>query len=148
MVNDKFHTTLFEGWEIGGFGGGSTNHAWSGGAITVISQYLCGLYPLEPAWKTFRIEPTPVKFKEAAISIPTVSGTVKSSYSLKDGKFSMKVSVPSGTTAMLYLPTFVGSKSISVNGDKELSKYGADKFKHPTKRSLKLPAGEYSINVE
>ena len=148
MVNDKFHTTLFEGWEIGGFGGGSTNHAWSGGTITVISQYLCGLYPLEPAWKTFRIEPTPVKFKEAAISIPTVSGTVKSSYSLKDGKFSMKVSVPSGTTAMLYLPTFVGSKSISVNGDKELSKYGADKFKHPTKRSLKLPAGEYSINVE
>lgn len=46
MINDKEHTTLFEGWEIGGFRGGSTNHAWSGGAVTVISYYLCGLSPL------------------------------------------------------------------------------------------------------
>lgn len=36
MVDDPGSTTLFEGWGIGekGYGGGTTNHAWSGGALT------------------------------------------------------------------------------------------------------------------
>ena len=44
MVNHPDYTTLFEGWEIGSskYGGGTTNHAWSGGAITVIGAELCG----------------------------------------------------------------------------------------------------------
>ena len=35
-------TTLWEGWGIGskGFGGGSYNHAWSGGPLTILSQIL------------------------------------------------------------------------------------------------------------
>lgn len=38
MVNDSEHTTLYEGWGIGpnGFPGGTTNHAWSGGGLTIL----------------------------------------------------------------------------------------------------------------
>ena len=49
-------TTLWEGWGIGskGFGGGSYNHAWSGGPLTILSQYFAGISPLKPAFKEFR----------------------------------------------------------------------------------------------
>ena len=40
MLSYKDYTTLFEGWGIGqeGFGGGTINHAWSGGPLTLLSQ--------------------------------------------------------------------------------------------------------------
>ena len=36
MVDNKEYSTLFEGWDIGekGFGGGTVNHAWSGGGFS------------------------------------------------------------------------------------------------------------------
>lgn len=44
MMNYPEYTTLFEGWGIGpdGFGGGTINHAWSGGPLTLLSQKVCG----------------------------------------------------------------------------------------------------------
>ena len=148
MVDDPNHTTLYESWEIGGDGGGSTNHAWSGGALTVISQYLCGLYPLEPAWKTFKIEPTPASFKNASIAFQTVSGEVKSSFKVDGKKFYMEISVPKSTSAVLYLPTFTKGKQVKVNGSTDLTKFtNKTKFQNPKKQSLLLPAGEYKIEM-
>lgn len=74
MVDDPRYTTLFEGWEKDGFGGGSVNHAWSGGAITVISSELCGLRPLEPAWKKFAVEPQPANFQTGVAGLPNRFG--------------------------------------------------------------------------
>ena len=37
------HTTLWEDWRIGGSGGGTINHAWSGGPLTALSQYVAGI---------------------------------------------------------------------------------------------------------
>lgn len=53
MVNDPKRSTLYEGWSIGpgGFGGGTTNHAWSGGGLTIMSQYVCGIFPQNPVMK-------------------------------------------------------------------------------------------------
>ncbi len=48
MVNDEHFTTLWEGWKYNDdkFGGGTINHAWSGGALTILSQYVCGISPV------------------------------------------------------------------------------------------------------
>lgn len=104
MVSDPERTTLYEGWEIGSreFGGGTTNHAWSGGSITVIAQELCGIRPLKPGWALFEIAPQPVRFKTCSISVPTVKGVVSSSWSA-DGNF-WKVTVPKGTKAVIRNP--------------------------------------------
>ena len=56
--------------------------------------------------------------------------------------------VPSGTTAVVYMPEFTKGKKISVNGDSDLSKFAAKKFKHPSKATLSLPAGEYKITAQ
>ncbi|MDR1526692.1 MAG: glycoside hydrolase [Dysgonamonadaceae bacterium] len=132
MINHPEHTTLFEGWDIGNkdFGGGTTNHAWSGGALTVIGQYVCGIYPIEAGYKTFRIAPNPV-FHKASIAVPSVAGMIRSEFESSGKAFLLNISVPGNTTATVVLPP-MNYKKILVNG-KEY------------KNSLRFPAGNYRI---
>lgn len=149
MVNDDNYTTLFEDWRVGGAGGGSTNHAWSGGTLTVISQYLCGVEPLEPAYKVFKIEPDPASFKTASISIPTVAGTVRSEFENNPDGFVLKVTVPSKTQAVVYLPLSAAETAL-INGKKPAKSYVdvASEYRRDRKLCYQLPAGEYTIQVK
>lgn len=114
MIADTLHTTLYEGWEEGGYGGGSTNHAWSGGMLTVISENICGVRPVTAGWKEFEICPNPL-IKECDITIPSVSGKISSSFKDNDDAFILNVTVPEGTTAHITLPEQPYS-SIKMNG--------------------------------
>ncbi len=145
MVNDSIQTTLFEGWDIGNsaFGGGTTNHAWSGGPLTVIAQYLCGISPVEPGYKTFAINPQPASFKKASISVPTVAGNISSDWKYINDKLMWRISIPRSTSAYVSIP----SKSLE---DILINK------KHPSmlieqkvanKTTVLLPAGDYEIIV-
>ncbi|MCD7971627.1 MAG: glycoside hydrolase [Candidatus Azobacteroides sp.] len=100
------YTTLFEGWGIGaeGFGGGTINHAWSGGPLTVLSQKLCGIEPIEPAFKRFRIAPQLGSLTEAAAVVPTLYGNIEVNIKQNSNNMSMRVTVPQGTTAVIILP--------------------------------------------
>jgi len=104
MVNDPERTSLFEGWELGSaeFGGGTSNHAWSGGAQTVIAQELCGIRPVKAGWTVFEIAPKPVCFEWCRISVPTVKGMVSSNWKA-DGS-SWTVTVPEGSKAIIRNP--------------------------------------------
>ena len=113
MIADPQHTTLYEGWQEGGYGGGSTNHAWSGGMLTDICEQILGIRPTAPGWKEVTIRPTvglsplgetegakasPRGGWEGAITIPTVSG--KLSYRFKDNgtTYRATITVPKGMT--------------------------------------------------
>jgi len=106
MVNDTNYTTLFEGWGIGdeGFGGGTTNHAWSGGALTILSQYLCGIEPLKPGYELFQVIPKPGSVTRASATVESVKGTIKSSFEMSENKFLLDVSVPARTEAVVGVP--------------------------------------------
>ena len=103
MIADTTHSTLFEGWQEGGYGGGSTNHAWSGGMLTVIAENICGLRPLSPGWKTFIVEPNPI-LSECNIEVPSVAGLIKESFKDTDKEFTLNLTVPAGTQATVKLP--------------------------------------------
>lgn len=103
MINGTTYTTLFEGWEVGGYGGGSTNHAWSGGMLTVIAENICGVRPVTPGWGVFEVSPCPV-IPECDILIPTVRGMVRSSFKKEDDCLRLRLTVPSGTKAKVNLP--------------------------------------------
>lgn len=130
MIEDPMHTTLYEGWEEGGFGGGSTNHAWSGGMLTVIAENICGVRPTVPGWGEFEIRPYPV-IPECDIVIPSVKGRIRSAFKDCEDAFVMTVSVPEGTTASVVLPSddYV---SVTVNGK-------------PYSGDWKFKAGTYDI---
>jgi hypothetical protein len=92
---------LFEGWEIGSakYGGGTTNHAWSGGTITVIGAELCGIKPIEPGYKKFEIRPQPVGLAQISLAFPTVRGEVSYSHDIDGQDIRFTISVPKGTKA-------------------------------------------------
>ncbi|WDF54235.1 alpha-L-rhamnosidase-related protein [Mucilaginibacter sp. KACC 22063] len=146
MVNNPDYTTLFEGWGIGehGFGGGTTNHAWSGGAQIVIAQNLFGIKPLQAGYKTFLIEPNPATFKSGSIRIPTVKGMVSAAFQNDSKGFKLGITVPAGSKAIVKLP--VGAK-VLLNGKSMNSVW--DRQADPTNKSrftsLILTPGNYKI---
>ena len=78
MIDSEL-TTLWEGWGLGaeGFGGGTYNHAWSGGPLTVMSQRIAGLEPAEPAWGRYRLAPRLGSLRDVEAYAPTPAGELR-----------------------------------------------------------------------
>ena len=110
MLRYEDHTTLFEGWGIGseGFGGGTINHAWSGGPLTLLSQKVCGVEPTSPGFRSFQVCPQMGSLKEASASLETNYGMIKVALKRSGSKIQMTLSVPEGTTAEV--PNATGKK--------------------------------------
>ncbi len=122
MVNDPNYTTLFEGWGIGnkGYGGGTTNHAWSGGAQIVIAQQLFGIRPIQAGYETFSVEPCPAGLTSGKLAVPTIRGKISAGFENTANGFKMDLVVPKGTIAVLRLPgnplVFKGGKQCRSDG--------------------------------
>ena len=103
MVNYPGCTTLWEGWGIGkaGFGGGSVNHAWSGGTLTLLSQYVAGIRPTKPGFKEFQISPQMGDLTSAQVTVDTPYGLIKADLKRKGNKVRITLMVPEGTTAFV-----------------------------------------------
>ncbi|MCP4977432.1 MAG: glycoside hydrolase [Maribacter sp.] len=143
MVDSKDHSTLFEGWGIGkdGYGGGSTNHAWSGGGLTILAQYVCGLYPLEPAWKKFKVKPDLGGLEFAETGNETMAGKVAVKISKNKSGMKMELTVPNRSEAIVYIP--IKEKTVIINGQKVSSKEKEGTFKLYT-----LKGGYYMIEAK
>ena len=97
------YTTLFEGWDIGpgGFGGGTINHAWSGGPLTLLSQKVCGITPLSPGFRTFSVTPQLGDLTEAEACIDTHYGKIEVHIKRTGKRLSVRFTVPEGTKALI-----------------------------------------------
>ena len=103
MVDHPTLTTLWEGWDIGDkdFGGGTINHAWSGGTLTLLSQYVAGISPLKPAFEEFSVAPQMGNLTSAEAVVDTRYGNIKVSLQRHNGIIDIDLTVPKGTTAHL-----------------------------------------------
>ncbi len=106
MVDHPYYTTLWEGWEIGSstYGGGTFNHAWSGGGLTILSQYVAGIYPLKPGFELFEVRPRPGGLTEVHTGNETIAGRIEVSVRQKGNKFELQVEVPEGTQCLVCIP--------------------------------------------
>lgn len=148
MVDNPDHSTLFEGWGIGkeGYGGGTTNHAWSGGAVTVMGQYMFGVEPLEAGYTLFSVNQNPALFRKASITVPSVAGDITSGFELTDGVSVMNVSVPEGTEALVYIPVSSPGQ-VQVNGSQSLTSVASPDSSRPVAGKLcyRFGPGSYSL---
>ncbi|MEO1053479.1 MAG: alpha-L-rhamnosidase C-terminal domain-containing protein [Bacteroidota bacterium] len=122
MVNHPELTTLWEGWGIGaeGYGGGTVNHAWSGGGLTLLSQYAAGIAPTAPGYTRFNVRPQMGHLKHIKATVPSIKGDIKIEIDRREG-YALHLEVPENTTATVYLPK--GYDSIDMN-DKLLLENG------------------------
>ncbi len=106
MVHDPENSTLWEVWGQGvdGFLGGTTNHAWSGGGLTILSQLVCGIEPVEPGYAKFQIAPQPGNLSFAEAVVETVKGKIKVHFDRSADDFKLDCQVPEKTVAVIKLP--------------------------------------------
>ncbi len=116
MVESEY-TTLWEGWSVGdkAFGGGSYNHAWSGGCLTILSQYFAGISALEPQFKRFEIKPNLGSLKSIRSTTPTPFGNIEMLVEQNDESMDILLIVPKSTTALFVAPSW--AKRIKGGGD-------------------------------
>jgi len=103
---DHDYTTLFEGWGIGkeGFGGGTINHAWSGGMLTLLSQYGAGVAPITPGYETYHVLPQMGPLKHIKTVVPSVKGDIQLELQNQADSFTIHLVSPKGTEAIIGLP--------------------------------------------
>jgi len=107
IVADEW-TTLPELWVAGAALTGqltsTRNHAWSGGPLTILSQYFAGLAPLAPAWATYQVRPQMGALKKIRATVDSVAGKISVSLRQDKHTFSLRLNSPKGTSAQVYLP--------------------------------------------
>lgn len=92
MVDHKL-TTLWEHWDIWGEVSGSINHGWSGGPLTLLSQYIAGIRPIEAGWKDFMVKPALSVLNKIQCSVPLDSGNVYLNLDMESKKMYLKCDV-------------------------------------------------------
>ncbi len=149
MVDDPDCTTLFVGWGVGekGFGGGTTNHAWSGGALTVIAGELCGIRPLEAGYAVAGIEPDPASLRDVEIRVPTVRGVVEQRMTVRDEQLTLDVTIPRGVTAVVTLPGWACGMTLDGRTPSSACRRIDAKYRREDRLQLQFGGGTYRIEA-
>ena len=113
MVEEDY-STLWEFWDKGS---GTMNHAWSGGPLLTMSQYMAGIAPSEPGYTTYTVKPELGNLSSIDCVVPTVKGLI--SVNIADGdSYKLTLESPPGTKAIVKLPASGQGKTVYLNGEK------------------------------
>lgn len=118
MVDSEF-TTLWEGWDIGSaiYGGGSYNHGWTGGPLSLLSGYVAGIKPLTAGYESYQIKPLLGNLKEAKAKMQSVRGDIEFEIMKNDTQINMLIKSGIEGIAKIYVPkSSPNSTKLKLNG--------------------------------
>jgi alpha-L-rhamnosidase len=97
---------------------GSTSLArsWSSGATNAVSQYVLGVRPVEPGYKTWLIEPQTGDLSWAEGTVPTPYGPIEVEWRKTAQGMRLEINVPNGTSGTVGVPANGPSSSLTDNG--------------------------------
>lgn len=100
-----------------GEGGGDLSHGWVATPLIQMSSRVLGIAPTGPGFKTLEIRPTLCDLEWAAGAVPTPCGSVRVRWQRKGDGLSLRVSIPSGTSADVAFPVGTsGSGTVALDG--------------------------------
>lgn len=82
----------------------SLNHGWTGGPLTLLSQYIAGIAPEAPGFRRFHVNPRPGKLKKIATHTTTVQGEISFNLQWDENQLFMHLKSPAGSVARLGVP--------------------------------------------
>ena len=93
------------------------NHAWNT-PNTILSKFITGVAPESPGWTVYHVLPQDTFLNSIDTAVPTVQGQVSVSIRKTASKYSLSLTSPSNTTAIVGIPksSFTKLDSIKVNG--------------------------------
>ncbi len=107
---DEDYSTLWENWIKED---GTSNHAWTGGPLVIMSKHIAGIRPIVAGYKKFEIKPQYDLHKKIACTVPAVNGLIKFSYELEDEQAIINLDYPESSKVKLYVPE---NAVVTVNG--------------------------------
>lgn len=112
-------TTLWEGWEIGsqGFGGGSYNHAWSGGPLTCLSQFAAGIAPAAPSFAVFTVLPQMGPLQRISATVDSPRGMIEVDFARTASSFTARITTSPNSQGIFGVPCRAsGTPSFTIDG--------------------------------
>jgi alpha-L-rhamnosidase len=82
----------------------SHNHHMFGSVDIYFYRYLAGVRPLKPGFREFAVKPDPVPLERVSATVRALAGPIHVELSREGGRVALKVSVPVGSTALVYVP--------------------------------------------
>ena len=106
-------------WESFQFGRNiEVNHAWTSYPAYLFQKYILGIQPTTGGFAAFDVRPETGGLSYAEGTVPTVKGTITTSWKKKsDRQFTLSVHVPANTCAAIYIPKLS-------NGDFKITESG------------------------
>ena len=124
MTYDVGTTITLEAWDDQFKTNEDWNHAWGAAPANLIPFQLMGVQPTEPGWKKFQIKPQPASLPQAALTLPTIRGTIGVAFTNHPGRqFDLLVTIPANSLADVFVPvTGVNPQltldAVRINGSK------------------------------
>lgn len=95
------YSTLWEFWDRSG----TLNHAWSGGPLLTMSQYMAGIEPVEAGYTKFSVKPMMGSLTSLTCTVPSVKGYITEKVSYQAGeRFQLTLKGPAETQAIAGIP--------------------------------------------
>ena len=111
-------TMTTEAWDNKYKSNNGWSHAWSASPVHIIPRKMMGIEPAEPGFGKILIKPQPGSLEQAEIKCPTIRGDVLVSFKNKPQQsFSMNLTIPANTTAVVYLPFWSKLQKVTMNGN-------------------------------
>ncbi|MDO9397045.1 MAG: glycoside hydrolase family 78 protein [Herbiconiux sp.] len=108
---DKGATTIWERWDsllddltVNPGNMTSFNHYALGAVADWMHRVIGGIAPLEPGYRRVRIAPRPGPLTSASARFESAYGTIATEWAVEQGRFVLRVEVPTGVTATVELP--------------------------------------------
>lgn len=158
MASNDPGVTMWEGIGKDGLpyeeGFTSMAHGWSTGVVPALTNYVLGIIPTGPGFRTFAVKPMPGDVNWARGVVPTPKGPITVYWKNESDLFYVKVESPPGTMATISVPVSNSSTSVFVNSkliweDDVSMGYRAQFFKgrHDGYVSVEVEGGQYEVTV-
>ena len=107
---DEDYSTLWENWIKKD---GTSNHAWSGGPLVIMSKHIAGIRPLAAGYEKIAIRPKYDLHEKIICTVPAERGYIRFSYKSVNGMNEVNLEYPENSQIVLHLPE---KALVTVNG--------------------------------
>ncbi len=109
---DEDYSTLWEQWEKKT---GTSNHAWSGGPLVIMSKYFAGIRPVKAGYSEYIIKPELTENDTVKCVVPSVKGYISVTETKTDSSFALDATLPKDAAAIIYIP-YSDGQTVKLNG--------------------------------